>query len=156
MIDSLCVNDSIYIYRDQKRVKNKDLGFFLTFSRKAAAEHSGFISGLQCFVDSVYFADFDSLGVSSRILYNDGSIDTSSVFTRVVNPFYLFRIPYKTIRPGVNNGNIWQLMECDYASGQWGLFFCIDLCILIMILALVVMRYISCLLYTSPSPRDRG
>ncbi|MEL5895795.1 hypothetical protein AAE250_20155 [Bacteroides sp. GD17] len=143
VIDSLCVNDSIYIYRDQKRVKNKDLGFFLTFSRKAAAEHSGFISGLQCFVDSVYFADFDSLGVSSRILYNDGSIDTSSVFTRVVNPFYLFRIPYKTIRPGVNNGNIWQLMECDYASGQWGLFFCIDLCILIMILALVVMRYIS-------------
>ena len=43
----------------------------------------------------------------------------------------------------MNNGNIWQLMECDYASGQWGLFFCIDLCILIMILALVVMRYIS-------------
>ena len=122
---------------------NKDLGFFLTFSKKAALEHSGFISGLQCFVDSVYFADFDSLGISSRILYNDGSIDTSSVVTRVINPFYLFRIPYKTIEPGVDSNDIWQLMDSDYASGQWGVFFCIDLCILCMLLALVIMRYIS-------------
>ncbi|WP_300703442.1 hypothetical protein [Bacteroides sp.] len=143
VIDSLWVNDSVYIYRDTKKVMNKDLGFFLTFSKKAAAEHSGFISGLQCFVDSVYFADFDSLGISSRILYNDGSIDTSSVFTRTINPFYLFRIPYKTIEPGINNDDIWQIMDSDYASGQWGLFFCIDLCILFMIFALVIMRYIS-------------
>lgn len=143
VIDSLCVNDSIHVYRDARRVVNKDLGFFLTFSKKAAAEHSGFISGLQCFVDSVYFTDFDSQGISSRILYNDGSIDTSSVYTRVANPFYLFRIPYKTIDPGNNNDDIWRLMVCDYASGQWGLFLCIDLCILFMLLALVVMRYIS-------------
>lgn len=137
------LHDSIHVYRDARRLINKDLGFFFTFSKKAAAEHSGFISGLQCFVDSVYFADFDSLGISSRILYNDGSIDTSSVYTRVVNPFYLFRIPYKTIDPGNNNGDIWRLMVCDYASGQWGLFLCIDLCILFMLLALLIMRYIS-------------
>ena len=143
VIDSLCINDTIHIYRDAKRALNRDLGFFLTFSKKAAAEHSGFISGLQCFVDSVYFADFDSLGISSRILYNDGSIDTSSVYTRVTNPFYLFRIPFKTIEPGVNDSDIWQLMDCDYASGQWGLFFSIDLCILFLILALFIMRYIS-------------
>lgn len=143
VIDSLCINDSVYIYRDATRKINRDLGFFLTFSKQAAAEHSGFISGLQCFVDSVYFADFDSLGISSRILYNDGSVDTSSVFTRMFNPFYLFRIPYKTIEPGVNNDDIWQLMDCDYASGQWGLFLSIDLCILILILALIIMRYIS-------------
>ena len=143
VIDSLCINDTIHIYRDAKRALNRDLGFFLTFSKKAAAKHSGFISGLQCFVDSVYFADFDSLGISSRILYNDGSIDTSSVFTRMSNPFYLFRIPFKTIEPGVNDSDIWQLMDCDYASGQWGLFFSIDLCILFLILALFIMRYIS-------------
>lgn len=143
VIDSLCVNDSVYIYRDAKKVLNKDLGFFLTFSKQAAVDHSGFISGLQCFVDSVYFADFDSLGISSRILYNDGSIDTSSVFTRLTNPLYLLRIPYKTVQPGMNNGDIWQLMDCDYASGRWGLFFCIALCIACLIITLVVMRYIS-------------
>lgn len=143
VIDSLCIDDSVYVYRDARRVMNKDLGFFLTFSRKAAAEHSGFISGLQCFVDSVYFADFDSLGISSRILYNDGSVDTSSVYTRVTNPFYLFRIPYNTINPQIDNSDIWRLMDCDYASGQWGLFLCIDLCILFLMMALVVMRYIS-------------
>lgn len=143
VIDSLCVNDSVHIYRDAKRIMNRDMGFFLTFSKRAAVEQSGYISGLQCFVDSVYFADFDSLGISSRILYNDGSIDTSSVFTRITNPFYLFRIPYKTIKPGMNNGDIWQLMDCDYASGQWGLFFCIVSCIVCLIIALIVMRYIS-------------
>nr|WP_302831658.1 hypothetical protein [uncultured Bacteroides sp.] len=143
VIDSLCVNDTLHIYRDTKRVMNKDLGFFLTFSKQAAVEHSGFISGLQCFVDSVYFADFDSLGISSRVLCNDGTVDTSSVFTRITNPFYLFRIPYKTIEPGEDNGDIWKLMECDYASGQWGLFFCIAFCIVSAIVALVVMRYIS-------------
>lgn len=143
VIDSLCVNDSVHIYRDARRVMNKDLGLFLTFSRQAAAEHSGYISGLQCFVDSVYFADFDSLGVSSRTLCNDGSIDTSSVFTRLANPLHLFRIPYKTIRPGVDDADIWRLMECDYDSGRWGLCFCITICILCAIIALVVMRYIS-------------
>ncbi|MCD8184820.1 MAG: hypothetical protein LUE99_19080 [Bacteroides sp.] len=143
VIDSLCINDSVYIYRDKKKVLNKDLGFYLTFSKQAAVEHSGFISGLQCFVDSVYFADFDSLGVSSRVLWNDGTIDTSSVFTRVTNPFYLLRIPYKTLEPGMNNNDVWQLMDCDYASGRWGLFFCIAFCILCLIIALIVMRYIS-------------
>lgn len=143
VIDSLCVDDTLHIYRDAHRLRNRDLGFFLTFSKQAAARHSDYISGLQCFVDSVYFADFDSLGISSRILCNDGSIDTSSVVTRITNPFYLFRIPYKTIQPGVNDGDIWQLMDCDYASGQWGLFLSIDLCILLAILALIVMRYIS-------------
>lgn len=143
VIDSLCVNDSVYIYRDARRVMNKELDLFLTFSKQAAVEQSDFISGLQYFVDSVYYADFDSLGISSRILYNDGSIDTSSVFTRVSNSFYLFRIPFKTVKSGMNNADIWALMECDYASGQWGLFFCITLCLICLIVALVVMRYIS-------------
>lgn len=77
------------------------------------------------------------------MICNDGTVDTSSVFTRIANPFYLFRIPYKTIDPGEDNGDIWKLMECDYASGRWGLFFCIAFCIVSAIVALVVMRYIS-------------
>lgn len=132
VIDSLRVNDSVHVY------SNLDLS--LTFSRQAAVRHSGFISGLQCFVDTVYFADFDSLGLAPQVVYNNGSIDTSSVFTLVSNPFYLFRIPYKTIRSGVNDDDLWQLMDCDYASGQWGLFFCIDLCILLLLIAIVVLR----------------
>ena len=143
VIDSLCVDDTVHVYRDAEKVINRDLGLFLTFSRKAATEQSDYISGLQCFVDSVYFVDFDSLGVSSRVLWNDGSIDTSSVFTRITNPFYLFRIPYKTVRPGMGNDEIWELMDCDYASGQWGLFLFIFLVILCMIIGMVVLPYIS-------------
>ena len=135
VIDSLRVNDSIHVY--------SDLDLSLTFSRHAAVSHSGYISGLQCFVDTVYFADFDSLGLAREVVYNNGSIDTSSVFTRVTNPFYLFRIPYKNIQPGVNDADIWQLMDCDYASGQWGLFFCIDLCIILLLIAIVVLRCTS-------------
>ena len=135
VMDSLRVNDSIHVY------SNLDLS--LTFSRQAATEHSGFISGLQCFVDTVYFADFDSLGLAPRVVYNNGSIDTSSVFTLVSNPFYLFRIPYKAIQPGVNDDDIWQLMDCDYASGQWGLFFCIDLCIILLLIGTIVLRCTS-------------
>ena len=135
VMDSLRVNDSIHVY------SNLDLS--LTFSRQAATEHSGFISGLQCFVDTVYFADFDSLGLAPRVVYNNGSIDTSSVFTLVSNPFYLFRIPYKAIQPGVNDDDIWQLMDCDYASGQWGLFFCIDLCIILLLIGIIVLRCTS-------------
>lgn len=135
VMDSLRINDSIHVY------SNLDLS--LTFSRRAAIDHSGFISGLQCFVDTVYFADCDSLGLASQVVYNNGSIDTSSVFTLVSNPFYLFRIPYKAIQPGVNDDDIWQLMDCDYASGQWGLFFCIDLCIILLLIAIIVLRCIS-------------
>ena len=135
VIDSLRVNDSVHVY------SNLDLS--LTFTRQAAVDHSGFISGLQCFVDTVYFADFDSLGLARQVVYNNGSIDTSSVFTRVANPFYLLRIPYKTIQPGVNDADIWQLMDCDYASGQWGVFLCIDLCIVLLLIAIVVMRQTS-------------
>lgn len=135
VIDSLRVNDSVHVY------SNLDLS--LTFSRRASVEHSGYISGLQCFVDTVYFADFDSLGLAPKVIYNNGSIDTSSVYTRVTNPFYLLRIPYKTIQPGVNDGDVWQLMDCDYASGQWGVFFCIALCILLLLIAIVVLRMIS-------------
>ena len=134
VLDSLSVNGA-HVY--------KDLDLSLTFSRRAAVEHSGFISGLQCFVDTVYFADFDSLGLASTVVYNNGSIDTSSVVTRAINPFYLFRIPFKTIQPGVNDGDIWQLMDCDYASGRWGLFFCIDLCLVLLLLAFIVLRYTS-------------
>lgn len=135
VIDSLRVNDSVHVY--------SNVDFSLTFARRAAVEHSGFISGLQCFVDTVYFADFDSLGLARQVVYNNGSIDTSSVFTRVTNPFYLLRIPYKTIKPGENDADIWQLMDCDYASGQWGLFLCIDLCIVLLLIAIVVMHLTS-------------
>lgn len=135
VIDSLRVNDSVHVY------SNLDLS--LTFSSQAATRHSGFISGLQCFVDTVYYADFDSLGLAREVVYNNGSIDTSSVFTRIVNPFYLFRIPYKEIRPGVNDADLWQLMDCDYASGRWGLFLVIDLCIILLVIAFVVARCTS-------------
>lgn len=135
VIDSLNVSDSVHIY--------ENIDFSLTFGRKTAREHSGFISGLQCFVDTVYFADFDSLGLAPEVIYNNGSIDTSNVITRIINPFYLFRIPFKTIQPGVNDGDIRQLMDCDYASGQWGLFFCIDLCLVLLLIALLVLRYTS-------------
>ncbi|WP_455591874.1 hypothetical protein [Bacteroides sp.] len=135
VIDSFRVNDSVHIYNE--------LDLSLTFSRRAAVDHSGYISGLQCFVDTVYFADFDSLGLAREVVYNNGSIDTSSMVTRVTNPFYLFRIPYKNIQPGVNDADIWQLMDCDYASGQWGLFFCIDLCIILLLIAIVVLRCTS-------------
>lgn len=135
VIDSLRVNDSVHVY------SNLDLS--LTFTRQASVEHSGYIAGLQCFVDTVYFADFDSLGLAPRVVYNNGSIDTSSVYTRVTNPFYLLRIPYKVIQPGVNDSDLWQLMDCDYASGQWGVFFCIDLCILLLLIAIMVLRQLS-------------
>lgn len=136
VIDSLRVgDDTAHVYRD--------IDLSLTFSRRAAIEHSGFISGLQCFVDTVYFADFDSLGLASKVIYNNGSVDTSSVFTLVSNPFYLFRIPYKAIQPGVNDNNLWELMECDYASGQWGIFFCVDLALLLLLMALLVLRHVS-------------
>lgn len=138
---------SLSLVLDSLNVKGthvyKDLDLSLTFSREAASKQSGYISGLQCFVDTVYFADFDSLGLASTVVYNDGSIDTSSVVTRVTNPFYLFRIPFKTIQSGVNDGDIWQLMDCDYASGRWGLFFCVDLCLVLLLLALIVLRYTS-------------
>lgn len=134
VIDSFRV-DTTHVY--------EKLDLSLTFSHSAGIRNSGFIAGLQCFVDTVYFADFDSLGLASKVIYSDGSIDTSSVISLVSNPFYLFRIPFKQIQPGINDTNVWELSNCDYASGQWGLFFCIDLCLLLSIAGLMVMRYIS-------------
>lgn len=121
----------------------EQLDLSLTFSQEAAARHAGFIAGLQCFVDTVYFADFDSLGLARKVIYNDGSIDTSTMVTKVSNPFYLLRIPFKAIQPGVNDDDLWKLADCDYASGQWGLFLCIDLFLLLVMLVFIVLRYAS-------------
>lgn len=151
VIDSLKTEDGRFIYglppcpsdSSISTLNPEGIDFSLTFSRRAATHEAGFISGLQCFVDTVYFVDFDSLGLAREVVYNNGSIDTSSVVTRVTNPFYLFRIPYKNVRPGVNDHDLWQLMDCDYASGQWGLFLCIDVFLIILVVAFFVLRATS-------------
>lgn len=151
VIDSLKTENGVFIYglppcpsdSGVATLSPDGIDLSLTFSRRAAIHESGFISGLQCFVDTVYFADFDSLGLAREVVYNNGSIDTSSVVTRITNPFYLFRIPYKTVRPGVNDSDLWQLMDCDYASGQWGLFLCIDIFLIILVIAFFVLRATS-------------
>lgn len=151
VIDSLKTPDGRFIYgiptcptdSGMEPLHPDGIDLSLTFSRRAAVRESGFISGLQCFVDTVYFIDFDSLGLAREVVYNNGSIDTSSVVTRVTNPFYLFRIPYKTVQPGVNDSDLWQLMDCDYASGQWGLFLFIDLFLIVLVIAFFVMRATS-------------
>lgn len=135
VIDSFRVAGQGHVY--------ERLDLSLTFSQLAAARHAGFIAGLQCFVDTVYFADFDSVGLARKVIYNDGSIDTSTMVTKISNPFYLFRIPFKTIQPGVNDDDIWELADCDYASGQWGIFFCIGLCLLLVMGTVIVLRYMS-------------
>lgn len=135
VIDSFRVAGQGHVY--------EQLDLSLTFSRLAAMQHAGFIAGLQCFVDTVYFADFDSVGLARKVIYNDGTIDTSTIVTKISNPFYLFRIPFKTIRPGGNDDDVWKLADCDYASGQWGVFFCIGLFLLLIMGTVIVLRYIS-------------
>ncbi len=128
-----------------KRYANLDLS--LTFSRQAAVAQADFIAGLQCFVDTVYFADFDADGLAPKVLCSDGSIDTTSVFSRLINPFYLFRIPYQPIKPGVNDGDLLLLADCDYATGEWGLFFFIDVLLVLMLLLCFVLQYVSPVFY---------
>lgn len=135
VIDSFNVTGKGHVYGK--------MDLLLTFSKKAASDYAGFISGLQCFVDTVYFADFDAYGMAKEILTVDRPVDSISMAARISNPFYLFRIPYKSIKPGVNDGDLWQLSECDYASGQWGLYFCIDLGLIILLFVLTAMRYTS-------------
>lgn len=135
VIDSFSVAGKGHVYGN--------LDLLLTFPKRAASDYAGFISGLQCFVDTVYFADFDAYGMAKEILTMDRPVDSISLAARISNPFYLFRIPYTRIQPGVNDGDIWQLSECDYATGQWGLFFCIDLGLIVLLFVLAVMRYTS-------------
>ncbi len=124
-----------------------DLDLSLTFSRQAATQQAHFIAGLQCFVDTVYFADFDEHGLALKVLSSDGSIDTTSVVSRLINPFYLFRIPYQSIKPGINDADLLQLADCDYATGEWGLFFFIDVLLVIALLLCFALQYISPLFY---------
>jgi len=139
VIDSLVVekNDGI------REKKYADFDLFITLPHEAAKEHADFLYGLQCFVDGIYFADFNEYGLDVGIRYNDGSVDNSSFFSRFINPFYLFRIPYKKIHPGVNDNNLIELATCDYDTGMWGLFFCIDIVLILCLLVFVILRYTS-------------
>lgn len=134
VMDSLNVGDSIHAYRDM------DLS--LTFPTEAA-RYSDFISGLECFVDKVYYADFDSLGLALKVNLNNRTDDNGSLFMRIVNAFYLFHLPYKIIRHGVNDGDVRQLMLCDYNAAMWGLFFFIDFVLLLALIAMLVLRISS-------------
>ncbi|NDV82951.1 hypothetical protein [Bacteroides sp. 51] len=138
------VMDSLVVDSGKKYAK---LDLSVTLPYQSATGESNFISGLQCFVDTVYFADFDEYGLASKIRYSDGSIDTSSVISRFVNPFYLFRIPYKTIHPGENDTDLLELASCDYDTGMWGLFFFIDILLILSLLTFVFLRYTSPLVY---------
>jgi len=131
VMDSLVVDST-------KKYANLDLS--ITFPSSANKEHSDFISGLHCFVDTVYYADFDEYGLARRIQYGD---DNSSILSRFVNPFYLFRIPYKKIHSGVNDDDLLELATCDYDAGMWGLFFVIDIILILIVLTLIFLRYTS-------------
>lgn len=119
------------------------LDLSLTLPMTAEQTHSDFVYGLQSFVDTVYFADFDAFGLADKVCYNDGSIDGSSVISRFINPFYLFRIPYKTIRPGANDGDLLELAQCDYDTGMWGVFFIIDVFLILLLATVFLLRYTS-------------
>lgn len=77
---------------------------------------------------------------------NSVSLPLFSVIRGIEILIVCFPMPDEETRCNLwGNSDIWRLMVCDYASGQWWLFLCIDLCILFMLFALVVMRYISVL-----------
>ncbi len=134
VIDSLTIDS-------KKKYSKLDLS--LTFSRQAAVRESDYLSGLTCFVDTIYFADFDANGLTDKLRFSDGTIDTSSVWAKIINPFYLFRIPYKTIQPGINDGDLMSVAHSDYSSGRWGIYFIITILSVIALLALLIFRYFS-------------
>lgn len=140
-IKSLSLVIDSFVVDGAKKYANLDLS--VTFPYRAATEQSDYISGLYCFVDTVYFADFDEFGLSERIRYSDGSIDNSSTISRFINPFYLFRIPYKKIHSGINDNDLLELAACDYDTGMWGLFFFIDIILILLLLTLICLRYTS-------------
>ena len=134
VIDSLTINsEKIY----------SDLDLVLTFSKEAKVKEFDYLSGLQDFVDAIQFADFDSNGLDSQLIISDGSVDTSSVWAKIVNPFYLFRVPYKTIKPGINDGDLMAVADSDYAAGAWGIYLIITIILFVVLISILVLRYFS-------------
>ncbi|MFA6884261.1 MAG: hypothetical protein WCQ55_04065 [Paludibacteraceae bacterium] len=144
VIDSFVVADKGLVYGNENCKKSevegtRDLNLYFTFNSKACKEHYEFISGLQCFVDGVFFAEYDECGVPTALSYTNGAVDSSSLLARIMNPFYLIRFPYKKIDEEAK-ADISLLSVCDYDCGRWSFFLFVDVLFFFSIVAL-------CLLY---------
>jgi len=165
VVDSFRVKDKGLVYGDKKMKNgNKDLNLFLTFSRKMKEEHYDFIQGLQGFVDGIYYVDFDESGIPYmkeekekenldyeldshyEIVYDSGITDTSSFVSRMINPFYLLRIPYECVDE-VSSGNLNLLVDCDYDSGRWGVFLTIEVILILLLISYFVLTNYSTEIY---------
>lgn len=130
-----------FVIESKEVYENLDLS--ITLPKHSMEQHSDYLSLLQCFADTIYYADFDEYGLTSRLIYNDGSVDTSSLLSRLVNPFYLIRLPYNPVKEGINDGDVVTVAQCSYRTTKWELFLIIDIVLIISLLLTFILRMTS-------------
>lgn len=141
VVDSLKNSKDEYIYGiSTPHVKNLDLK--LTFGYTEGISHYNYISGLLCFVDTVYFADFDEDGLPTKITVASSALDRSSIFTRMINPLYLIHSNVHSVDEEAMH-DIDKLMDCDYSLGWWGLFLGIDIVLLLLFIVFIILLFTS-------------
>lgn len=134
------VIDNFAIGKDKVYSK---LNLSITFPTHSIAQHGDYLSLLQYLTDTIYYADFDEYGLTSYLIYNDGSVDTSSLFSRFMNPFYLVRLPYQPVKEGVNDGDLLTVAQCSYRTTKWELFLIIDIVLILLLLLTFILRFTS-------------
>ena len=142
VVDSLVdKNDGCYAF-GAKEPSHKNLDLHLMFNYEEKAQNYNYISGLQCFVDAIYFADFDEYGLPVQLIKDGGSVDTSSIISRIINPFYLFHFRTNEVDEE-SRTDIEKILQCDYNSGMCGLFLVFDLVLLLLLVVYFVLNFTS-------------
>ncbi|MEE3483902.1 MAG: hypothetical protein VZQ98_06235 [Bacteroidales bacterium] len=142
VVDSLVDKaDGCYVY-GAKEPSHKNLDLNLMFNYEEKTKHYNYISGLQCFVDAIYFADFDEFGLPVRMIKDNGSVDTASILSRIINPFYLFHFKTNEVDES-SRTEIKKLIMCDYNSGMCGLFLIIEIVLFLLIIVYLFLCFTS-------------
>ena len=142
VVDSFVDKTDGYYMFGAKEPTHKNLELNLMFNYEEKAKHYNYISGLQCFVDAIYFADFDEFGLPVRMIKDNGSVDTASILSRIINPFYLFHFKTNEVDES-SRTEIEKLIMCDYNSGMCGLFLIIEIVLFLLIIVYLFLCFTS-------------
>lgn len=142
VVDSFVDKTDGYYMFGAKEPTHKNLELNLMFNYEEKTKHYNYISGLQCFVDAIYFADFDEFGLPVRMIKDNGSVDTASILSRIINPFYLFHFKTNEVDE-TSRTDLGKLIQCDYNSGICGLFLIIEIVLFLLIIVYIVLNFTS-------------